>query len=157
MAIPVSLHDIVEELSILPNDATAYLNRRTGELYILSSEDINQVEDEDDQDLPDWQLEILSKAREILDSEDWLPLPSKFEIHEYTIMEDFCWSVDDDELKEELLNAIRGRGAFRYFKDTIHLHGIEEIWYRYREEAFAKIAIEWLEEKQIAYRREGRS
>jgi uncharacterized protein UPF0158 len=155
MTIPVSLQDIVGELSILTDDATAYLNRRTGEVYTLTSEEINQVEDEDDQeDLPDWQLELLSKVREILDSEDWLPLPNKFEIHEYSIMEDFCWSVDDAELKEKLLNAIRGRGAFRYFKDTIHRQGIEEKWYRYREEAFAKVAIDWLEKNQIAYRRE---
>jgi Uncharacterised protein family (UPF0158) len=92
-------------------------------------------------------------VRDVLDSEDWLALPTKFEIHEYAIMEEFCWSVEDPSLREELLNAIRGRGAFRYFKDTIRRHGVEDEWYRYREDALEKKAIEWLEGHGIAYER----
>ena len=157
MPTPVFLRDVVDEMDALTDEATAYINRRTGELYTLSLEEVHLVEDEDDpEDLPDWQRETLSKAREILDSEDWLPLPDKFDIHEYAMMEEFCWSVDAPGIREELLNAIRGRGAFRYFKDTIHRHGIQEEWYRHRQMAFEKIAIEWLEANGIAYQRGGR-
>jgi Uncharacterised protein family (UPF0158) len=158
MPTPVFLRDVVDEMDALTDEATAYINRRTGELYTLSREEIDLVEDEDDpEDLPDWQREALSKAREILDSEDWLPLPDKFDIHEYAIMEGFCRAVDAPELREELLNSIRGRGAFRYFKDTIYRHGIQEAWYRHRQAAFEKVAIEWLEANGITYQRGGRT
>jgi hypothetical protein len=154
MPIPVSLQDVVDEMDVLTDQATAYLNRRTGELYTLLTDELDLVEHEDDAaDLPEWQREMLSKGREILDSEDWLQLPNKFDIHEYAIMKQFCLSVDNPSLKKELLNAIRGSGAFRYFRDTIHRHGIQEEWYQYRQDAVEKIAIEWLEGNGIAYKR----
>jgi len=59
--------------------------------------------------------------------------------------------VVDDEIKERLLDKIRGRGAFRRFKDAIHMNGIEEEWYRFRQEELEKIAIDWLEANQISY------
>jgi hypothetical protein len=34
-------------------------------------------------------------------------------------MERFCLSVDDEDIRDDLCNAIRGRGAFRYFKLTV--------------------------------------
>lgn len=66
-------------------------------------------------------------------------------------MERFCLSTEDDELRETLLNAIRGRGAFRYFKDTIHHRGIQDDWYDYRNDALKTIAAEFLEMEGIAY------
>ena len=49
------------------------------------------------------------------------------------------------------MDKIRGRGAFRRFKDAIHMNGIEEEWYRFRQEELEKIAIDWLEANQISY------
>ena len=66
-------------------------------------------------------------------------------------MEDFCCSVVDDEIREKFLDKIRGRGAFRRFKEAIRMNGIEDKWYRFRQEALEKIAIDWLEENQISY------
>ena len=51
--------------------------------------------DEQIEDLPDWQQEMLPKVKEVLNSEDFIPLPSPYEIHEYVIMEDFCHTVED--------------------------------------------------------------
>lgn len=87
----------------------------------------------------------------MLDSEDYLPLPSKFDIHEYEIMQRFCCSIQDEELSNELLYQIRGAGAFRRFKDAIHRHGITEAWYRFRQAALEEIAIWWLEKHEIPY------
>lgn len=155
MPVVVSVRDVVNEMDAITDEATAYLNRKTGELYTVTDEEVHLVEDEDDpEELPAWQRETLPKVRDVLDSEDWLALPTKFDIHEYAIMDEFCRSIDDLQLREELLNAIRGQGAFRYFKDTIHRHGVQDEWYRYREGALEKIAIEWLEEHEIAYERE---
>jgi len=78
-------------------------------------------------------------------------LLSKYEINEYRIMEDFSKSIEDPRISEELSNAIKGRGAFRRFKDNIVRLGIADRWYNYKEEAFKRIAIEWCEDNNIDY------
>ena len=152
MGVIVSVKDVVNEMDGLMDEHQAYLNRRTGELITVSTEDLSEAEDEVDiSQYPDWQQEIIEKAKEVIDDDDFLPLPSKFEIDEYRIMEEFCWSVQDQGMKEDLLGKIRGQGAFRRFKDAIHFFGIEEAWHQFRQEALEKIAIEWLEEHDIPY------
>ena len=81
----------------------------------------------------------------------FLALPSKFDVHECQIMEEFASSVEDEALRDELLSAIHGRGAFRYFKDVIHRRGVKEDWYNFRSEALREIAVEWLEENGLTY------
>lgn len=82
----------------------------------------------------------------------FIPLPGRYEIHEYRIMEEFI----DDEVpaggfQNQLYNAIRGRGAFRRFKDAIRRMGIEQEWYDYRSEYYKKLAIEWCEDHELDY------
>ena len=43
MGIPVSLKQVAEELEILSNEWTAYVNRETGELYSISNEPEGQI------------------------------------------------------------------------------------------------------------------
>jgi len=148
----VSIKDVVNEMDVLSDEHSAFLNRHTGELVTLSNEELSAAEEDDNVDeYPEWQQDMIIKAKEVIDSDDYLSLPSKFDIHEYHIMEDFCCSVMDEEIREGLLDKIRGRGAFKRFKDAIHMHGIEEEWYRFRQEALEKIAIDWLEVNQISY------
>ena len=148
----VSIKDVVNEMDILSDEHSAFLNRNTGELVTLSDEELSAAEEDDDiVDYPEWQQEMIIKAKEVISSDDYLPLPSKFDIHEYHIMEDFCYSVVDDKIRERLLDKIRGRGAFRRFKDAIRNSGIEEEWYRFRQEELEKIAVDWLEANQIPY------
>lgn len=150
----VSLKDVVNELEMQADETEGYLNKRTGELITLLPDELSAVEDDLDlSDYPDWQKEMIKKAKEVAESDDYLTLPSKYDIHEYKIMEDLCYSIEDQELSDKLLDKIKGRGAFRRFKDAINLMGIEEDWYRLRQDAFEKIAIDWLEEHGIAYSR----
>ena len=100
---------------------------------------------------PDWQQEALASAKKVFDSPHFLPLPSKFDIHEYAIMEQFCYSTDDPKISNELSDLIRGSGAHRRLKDAIHRFGIEDDWYKYRDQALKEIAIEWLKSKEIAF------
>jgi hypothetical protein len=156
-SVVVSLEDVVMEMDLPNDDWSAYLNRRTGELVTVTEEDQGLVEGEEDtEDLPDWQRERLPKVREALESDDFLPLPSKFDIHEYRIMERFSLEVENADVREALLQAIRGRGAFRRFKEVIHERGVTEAWYTYRQQAFEDIAIDWLEANGIAYSRKKR-
>jgi hypothetical protein len=87
----------------------------------------------------------------MLETDHYLPLPDRFEINEYRIMERFCDAVADDDMREALCDAIRGRGAFRRFKDRVHGYGMAEAWYHYRDAALREIALAWCEEHDIPY------
>ncbi|MBK7893943.1 MAG: hypothetical protein IPJ90_03445 [Anaerolineaceae bacterium] len=148
----IRLKDFVQEMEAVGDEIKVFLNSRTGEFVTLSTEELSAAEEGKDlENFPEWQREVIQQADEVLFSSDYRELPTKFEIHEYKIMESFCYSVEDEALRRRLLNGIRGRGAFRYFKDVIYEFGIEEEWYQFREQAFKEIAIDWLESNKIAY------
>lgn len=152
MTIVVALHDIVGEMDLQNDEVHAYLNQRTGELVMLFDEDIRAVENEDDwSECPECQQQALAMTKEVLDSEDHLPLPSKFEIHEYKIMERFCDSIKDPETSKELAYQIKGSGAFRRFKEAIRQHDLLDEWYQFHNKALEEIAIDWLKRHGIAF------
>lgn len=157
MAAIVSLRDVIEEMDMSSDEATAYINRKTGELITLTDEMLTLAEDPDEAaDAPQWEKDLLPKVREVTASEDFIPLPGKFEIHEWSIIERFTQSLTDAAVSDELDAALHGRGAFRRFKDALHRLGIADQWYRFREAALEEIAIEFLEAHGIAFRREPR-
>lgn len=67
-------------------------------------------------------------------------------------MQEFSDSVESETIRVELLRAIHGSGAFRYFKDTVRRHKIEAAWYAFREEALREIAADWCEEHHVAWK-----
>ena len=154
MAIVVSLKQVVGEMDVANDEFHAYLNQVTGEIVSINDEDIHAIESgEAPDDYPEWQQEALATAKKVWESTDYLALPSKFDIHEYAIMERFCYSIEDSRLSNELSDLLRGSGAFRRFKDAIRFHDIEDQWYRFREQALEEIAIDWLESHGIAFTR----
>lgn len=54
---------------------------------------------------------------------------------------------------DELARAIRGRGAFRMFKDAVYRQGLEERWFELKRMAVERIAIDALEAEGIPYHR----
>ena len=151
----VSLRDVLDEMELSSDEATGYINRKTGEIITLTDEVVALAEDPDAAaDAPQWQKDLLPKAREVLASEDFIPLPSKFEIHEWAIMERFAQSLTDAAVSDELDAALHGRGAFRRFKDAVQRLGIADEWYRFRDAALEEIAVEFLETHGISYNRE---
>jgi len=156
MSAPVKLNEVVDALESVREEHAYYLDRRTGEIVLLTSEDLQAAEDDDlISEYPDWQRESILKAREVLkDSEAFLQLPDQFDIHEYKMMEDFCLTFEDRQIGQDLLRLIKGSGAFGRFKNAIHELGIEKVWYVFKRSALEEIAIEWLEENEIPYTRD---
>jgi hypothetical protein len=152
MAPVVKLQDVVNEMDMVSDGLHAYLNRKTGKLITISSDELEAAEAGDDLDsYSDWEQEAIQAAQNILNTDDYLRLPSKFDIHKYSIMERFCYEIRDTELSNELLFQIKGSGAFQRFKHAIHRYNIAEDWYRHRQKALEKIAIDWLEANSISY------
>jgi hypothetical protein len=153
MGVVVSLKDVVEAMDFQSDETTCHLNRGTGEIQMITEEDRLLAEDEtaDEARLPPSQRERVLKAREVLDSPDFVALPDRFEIHEWSIMERFAISQTSRSNRAALIDAIHGPGAFRMFKEAVRRLGIEEAWFAFRETAFEDIAKAWLESHGIPY------
>ena len=151
MAVCVKLETIIAGLECQGDESCSYLDKRTGEVIFIRDEEFRAAEDGDDtEDSPEWERDTIDVAKEIIQERgDYIQLPSKFEIHDYSIMEDFCHSVTETDMRDDLLIAIRGRGAFRCFRDTICRYDITEKWYAYRNNQYMQIAIDWCKEHGI--------
>ncbi len=137
----------------LPNEEwVSYLDPETGEIVTVTDEDRRLLEEGDIEALPDWQQETVTKARDVLESERFLQLPTSFDVHEWAILERFAHSRTAAEHRDELLSAIHGSGAFRKFRRVIQQLGIRDDWYGFRQAAFEEIARAWLEAHNIRYR-----
>jgi hypothetical protein len=149
----VSLHAVVDEMETLGEGTHVFLNRLTGELFSATDDMIDDAEseDEDDEDLPGWEVETVQRLREILGSDQWLELPRQSSHEDHHIMERFCRESCEGDVQEELLSAIQGRGAFRRFKDLVHRRGVQDAWYAFRQERLAEEAKAWLDTNEIAF------
>jgi hypothetical protein len=153
MAVVISLQDVVAVMDVPSDEITSYLDPETGEIASISEDECSLLESGDSEhDLQNGERELLHNLREILESDHWLALPDRFEIHEWSIMERFSRSREDEYHREELLDAIHGTGAFRLFHRTIDRLGIRDERYQYRGAAFEQIAREWLESHGLRYK-----
>jgi hypothetical protein len=148
----VSLQTVVDGLEMVGTDRRVFLNPETGEVVMVSDDEAAVLDSDPDRDLEDWEREERDELREVLESDRYLCLPDSFEIHEWAIMRQFCDTVEDDEARQQLLDAIHGRGAFRFFHQTTQRLGIRERWFEYRAAAFEIIAKDWLDANGLAYR-----
>lgn len=66
-------------------------------------------------------------------------------------MADFADGISDDRAGARLARAIRGRGAFRRFKDELHEEypDLLPAWYAFRDARAQRRAMEWLVDNDI--------
>lgn len=137
MALRVRLRDVVDAIDVPNSEWRSYLNRETGAMVTVG--EMMAMGPDGDLDPTD-----------IEDAEEFLLLPTSFEIDEWSMMRQFAEDRPEREA-DQLLHAISGRGAFRMFRSTIKRLRVEQEWDRFREARFAAIAREWLEEHGIEH------
>lgn len=149
----VRLGEIINGLEIQNDNSMAFLNKITGEVIVIDEEEYSAAEEDKDlMGYPAWQRDLIKTAKDLLDNEDnYIHLPSKCERKEYKIMQNFCLSISDQRISDELFCSMKGRGTVGIFRYMIQIFGIEEDWYQYRAEAIKQIAIDWCNEKGIVY------
>ncbi|MGE7609860.1 UPF0158 family protein [Peribacillus frigoritolerans] len=150
---PVKIQSIIEELEIQFDESRTFLNVKTGEIVSVTLDDLRAAEDEDDfGHLPEWEQEVRKVANDVFENfENYKELPKKYEVNEYEIIEDFCFTVSDERMQDILLSSIKGKGAFRRFKDKINEFEMEDLWYSYRDERYKQIAIKWCLDNNINF------
>jgi Uncharacterised protein family (UPF0158) len=152
VATVISFRAVIEAMETTSDDCVSYLDPDTGEIIAVTEEERLLAEAESLEDVPEWQREMLPKIRAALGSERFLELPGRFEIHEWSIMDEFSRAQGSERIRQELMDAIHGAGAFRTFRSAIRRLGLELNWYQFREEALREIARNWLEEHKLPYK-----
>ena len=132
----VKLSDIIGAIEMTDQDSDYFLDKETGEIIWTNSE----VMDNDE----------LEEIDNYLEEHDCCHLPSSYEINNYSIMEAFTDTRSGEEF-DKLARALKVRGAFRRFKDTVNWLGIDQEWYDFQDNEYKRIAIEWCENNNIEY------
>ena len=147
----VKLSELVGALEQQGDGIEQYLDLQTGR-FILLTEDLKLVADDElEPDLHEWMREVQAELRLLEDDPDrFVQLPSQRDFREGRMVTAFCESLSSAEQRGELLEAFRGRGAFRRFKDTADAFGLLASWYAFRRRAIEAFAIDWCEENEIA-------
>jgi hypothetical protein len=153
MPATVRLNDIVDALEMQLDESSSYLDLDTGQVETVSHDLLHAAEEYDDEepDLPAWQKKEWEIAKRIVSTGRLRKHPTKFDVHEWAIMEEFSRSMKSGRIREELLDAIHGAGAFRMFTAILRRHNIESAWFAFRAEALKQTALNWCEENHIVW------
>lgn len=150
----LKISELVDAIDMQSDESSTYFNKENGE-FLYVNDDIRFEADSDTpiEEITDWMQDIVKEYRKIDEGDDehYISVPDKFDIHEYRIMEKFCYAIETEQIADQLIQSIKGRGAFRSFRNTIHRLRLEQRWYEYRDAAFRRKAIDWCEFHKIEF------
>jgi Uncharacterised protein family (UPF0158) len=131
-AVPVDLEELAGILEGDPLSVGGRIDIRTGDVWPRAAIEYVLESGEEDEETAD-------------DPERWLAVHGEGSREDYRDMELFIASVEDSGRAERLAIAIRGRGAFRRFKDELACWpGELERWHAFSEERQRGRARSWL-------------
>lgn len=134
----VKLQEVLEALEGAGMEMEYYYNTKTKEILMVFDGMVNG----------EYNPKLMEELSEGF-VEDFIPLPGQYEINEYRMMEYFIYELPAGRIRDVLEQAIRGKGAFRRFKDRLFDLEMEQEWYKYRDVCYEKIAREWCEKYRI--------
>ena len=167
MSIPkVSFSDLEDAFLDCSDSHHYWLDKRTGEVLFVDEEIARSLErGEDLSNAPKWQREFIEQARRVLrafgelpgeESDDEFELGRYVEIpkHEsrdaYEDMADFAGTVTNPHLRDLLDVALRGKGAFRRFKDVLLGYPVErQRWFEFEGRRERERIGEWAREQGL--------
>jgi hypothetical protein len=129
----------------------AYLDRESGAVVWVTEDLRREVEEGVEPEASAFGPEELAQARAAVeDPNRYLVIPEEESREGYRDMEAFIDALGDCELARLLAVAIRGRGAFRRFKDVLAAHPAErERWFAFRDGRLRARILDWLEAEGI--------
>jgi hypothetical protein len=103
-------------------------------------------------DVQDWEKDTLLEGYriEMGEVERYLQVPASDSRQGFVDMQDFIETVSERALRPRLETALRGRGPFRAFKNTLSGFPKErERWFAFQNERIRRRALDWLESQGI--------
>jgi hypothetical protein len=134
--IPINWTDLETAFERNAPDTESFLDTRTGEVVTVTEGAIDYAE---------------QRAKIQVGGEAFVRIEPAASREQYKWMERFVVGVTDEPLRERLVIAIDGKGAFRRFKDVLLNYPTErERWFSYRSELLHWAMAKWLEKEQLA-------
>lgn len=133
----IELQQVIFEVESADDAITAFFDTETGESKYLYDEPFVE--------------ETNPALVELIEDNPrrFLRFPTKYDIHEYSIMARFIEQLPAGVAQERLMRAIQGKGAFRRFKDTVISLNLENRWYSYQAESYREIALRWCRDNDL--------
>jgi hypothetical protein len=172
-----SLADLADTLNALPQEWTAYLDLETGEvemiseyapgeleaIYELMPDEVSEMapaefhaafmvalDEYEPENVEPEELEITHAIEQDVAGR-YVKLPEVDSGEDYRDMEAFIFTVSSRRLLDRLERAIRGRGAFRRFRDELRNADGDELerWYAFKQARLSDRIRDWLEAERI--------
>jgi hypothetical protein len=146
MRTAVKIDDLTDALSLASPESTAWLDRETGRVWIIENHVMAVAEGDsiNAEESSNWHADELAAARALLNAPGrGIKLPTAFDFHEYRHLERFIGTLPANSAADQLWRAIKGRGAFRQFKDTARRLGVLDAWHAYRDQALRRLMLDW--------------
>ena len=131
----VKLSAVIDALDFTNDEIEYYYNPTNEEIFMSNIGDYENLNEDELDEL----------------FENSIMLPTRYDINEYEMMEDFVETIEDSRLQNQLYISLNGSGAFRRFKETCINFDIINDWYKFRDEKYKEIAINWCKENNIKF------
>jgi hypothetical protein len=133
--IPINWSDLESAFERNAPDTESFLDTRTGEIETVTEGAIDYAE---------------QRAKVQAAAEAFVRIEPAASREQYKWMERFVVGVTDEALRERLVIAIDGKGAFRRFKDVLLNYPTErERWFSYRGGLLHWVIQKWLEKELL--------
>ena len=133
--IPINWTDLETAFERNSPDTESFLDTRTGEVVTVTEGAIDYAE---------------QRGKVQAGGEAFVRIEPAASREQYKWMERFVAGVTDEPLRERLVIAIDGKGAFRRFKDVLLNYPAErERWFSYRAELLHWHIQEWLKKENL--------
>ncbi len=161
----VSFSDLEDAFQNSSDEHSYWFDRQTGRVILLDDEVADALRDgEELADLPDWQREMAEEMTPLLralgelpgeevgeeESNRFVEIPQRDSSEAYEVMEDFVETATDSRLRDLLVAALRGKGAFRRFKEVLLGFPVErERWFAFEGGRRRKTIEAWAHEEGL--------
>lgn len=146
------IEDITEHMqlgSFGEDKYDAYYERATGEIISVLNSIMGAYEDGDV--MSEFDPEDADNAMRISENpDDFIRLPDGDDLDEYELMEEFADNAQINA-RYDLQHAVKGKGAFRRFKDTAERFVLLDDWHSFNDAAYRKEAREWCDDNGIIW------
>ena len=129
------LSEVIDALEFTNDEIEYYYNPDNREIFMSN---IGEFENLNEDELD----ELFEKS---------IMLPTRYDINEYEMMEDFAEIIKDTRLQNQLYISLNGSGALRRFKDTCINYDMIDDWYKFRDERYKELAINWCKDNNIEF------
>jgi hypothetical protein len=129
-----------------------FLDLETGGVVMITDEVARYVEEPPEGELRGWMKDAVEEAERVEEGYGtrYIRIPEAGTRDSYRDMERFIGTVRNAHLQDRLWQAIRGSGAFRYFKDVLYEYPAErERWFAFQERCIHERVLWWLESEGI--------